>query len=90
MVIEFRVGAYGNTPLQLQIYDLAGRLVKSFSLTPNLLSPITVIEWDGKDDKRQDLSSGIYFVKLKTGEFSQIEAKRKSRFVGTNKLLLLR
>ena len=50
---------------QLQIYDVAGRLVRSFSLfTPHSLL-ITSISWDGRDDEGKEVRSGIYFLKLK-------------------------
>jgi flagellar hook assembly protein FlgD len=56
--------------LQLQIYDLAGRVVKSLPV-PNPQSPITKVIWDGKDNLGEKASPGVYFVKLKVGEFSQ-------------------
>lgn len=63
---------------RLEIYDLAGRLVKTFLITNNERQT-TKVEWDGKGDNEKLMPSGIYFVKLKVGDFSQ-----------TKKLLLLR
>ncbi|MBI4723224.1 MAG: T9SS type A sorting domain-containing protein [Candidatus Stahlbacteria bacterium] len=89
-VIEFRVQSSELKDVQLQIYDLAGRLVKLFSLTSNPQSPITSVVWDGKNDSGERVCSGVYFYKLNVGDFSQIEGNPKSRYVGTNKLLLFR
>ncbi len=81
-VIEFRVK--GNVGVQyieplLQIYDLAGRLVKSFPIHDSRFT-IHKVTWDGKNNLGENVNSGIYFYKLKVGdEFSQIK-----------KLLLLR
>ncbi|MBI4722924.1 MAG: T9SS type A sorting domain-containing protein [Candidatus Stahlbacteria bacterium] len=96
-VIEFRVQSSELKDTQLQIYDLAGRVVKTFLIT----NTITKVVWDGKDDLGESVRSGVYFVKLsrrlsgsasggKTGKFSQIKGNPKSRYVGTQKLLLLR
>ncbi|MBI4722078.1 MAG: CocE/NonD family hydrolase [Candidatus Stahlbacteria bacterium] len=89
-VIEFRVQSLELKDVQLQIYDLVGRLVKLFSLTPNPQSPITKVVWDGKNDLGERVCSGVYFYKLNVGDFSQIKGNPKSRYVGTKKLLLLR
>lgn len=31
------------------------------------------VKWDGKDDNKNPLPSGIYFVRLKVGKFSEIK-----------------
>ncbi|MBI4722077.1 MAG: T9SS type A sorting domain-containing protein [Candidatus Stahlbacteria bacterium] len=69
-VIEFRVQSSELKDTQLQIYDLTGRLVRSFQIT-NYQSPITKVVWDGRDDLGKRLGAGIYFYKLNVGEFSQ-------------------
>ncbi|MBI4723378.1 MAG: T9SS type A sorting domain-containing protein [Candidatus Stahlbacteria bacterium] len=55
----------GVAQIQLNIYDLSGRLVKSFPM-----SPITTLKWDGIDNTNQKVKSGIYFyvVKYKNSE----------------------
>ncbi|MDI6839662.1 MAG: T9SS type A sorting domain-containing protein [bacterium] len=68
-------GLINQTPT-LQIYDLTGRLVKSFSLiTPqdpsdNHLSLITAVSWDGTDLAGNEVESGVYFCKLIAGDNS--------------------
>ncbi len=50
----------------LKIYDLTGRLVKSFSLpTPYSLRP-TVVSWDGRNNAGEKVTSGVYFLRLET------------------------
>ncbi len=61
----------------LQIYDLAGRLVRSFPITStgsdgqshnNL---ITKVVWDGNDNHNNPVASGFYIYKLETEHFSK-------------------
>ncbi|MCK4352622.1 T9SS type A sorting domain-containing protein [candidate division WOR-3 bacterium] len=55
----------------LRIYDLSGRLVKSFSLTTNHLPLTTGVVWDGKDKNNKKLPSGVYFCKLNTKNYNK-------------------
>jgi hypothetical protein len=54
----------------LRIYNIVGQLVRTLVSEPQESGTYEVI-WDGKDDKRNNVASGIYFYKLKAGEFSQ-------------------
>jgi hypothetical protein len=58
------IGTNGN----LQIQDLSGRVVKSFSVTPN-----STIKWDRKDNNGREVSVGMYFCKLTAGNVSLTE-----------------
>ena len=50
---------------QLQIYNVSGRLVKSFSLpTAYSLLP-TEITWDGRDNSGKEVPPGLYFIKIR-------------------------
>jgi hypothetical protein len=67
-------------PVSLNIYDLSGRVVRSFQISKSPNHQIIRLSWDGRNDAGKLVSSGIYFVKLKAGnEFSK-----------TNKLLFLK
>ncbi|UCG93261.1 MAG: T9SS type A sorting domain-containing protein, partial [candidate division WOR-3 bacterium] len=68
---------YTIQDMTLGIYDAAGRLVKSFRITPYALR--NTLSWDGRDDQNRMLSSGVYFVKLQA-----------DNYVATEKLLLVR
>jgi len=78
ITIRFNItGITNNEHIHLNIYDIIGRLVKSFHFRSN--DTLTTLTWDGKDDKKNFLPSGVYFVELNMGDFPQ-----------TKKLLLLR
>ncbi|MDI6839456.1 MAG: T9SS type A sorting domain-containing protein [bacterium] len=72
------LGISERQTINLQIYDLVGRLVKSFPITQQLNNSITQL-WDGATDNGNRLPSGVYFCKLEMGKKSI-----------TNQILLLR
>ncbi len=51
-------------PMTISIYDVGGRLVKSFSLFTPHSSLISSLSWDGKDNKGKRVKPGIYFIKI--------------------------
>ncbi|MCK4249877.1 T9SS type A sorting domain-containing protein [candidate division WOR-3 bacterium] len=51
--------------ISLKIYDVSGRLVRSFNLASDFLSLASIISWDGTDIHGQSLPQGVYFVQLK-------------------------
>ncbi|MDI6792223.1 MAG: right-handed parallel beta-helix repeat-containing protein [bacterium] len=57
----------------INIFDLSGRLVRSFDLgvlpAGGYTSKDRAAYWDGKDSNGQEVSSGIYFYQLKAGSF---------------------
>lgn len=72
--IGFSYGlAPGNKNAALKIFDVTGRLVRSFFLpkspSPN---PSTLI-WDGLDEHGQAVPAGVYYVTLETGARRFIE-----------------
>ncbi|MFA5031629.1 MAG: C25 family cysteine peptidase [bacterium] len=68
---NFRLsGVAQGTKISLQIYDLSGSAVKSFStVTDN--SPVTTLIWDGHDNTGKKLKSGIYFYKVKNNSYEE-------------------
>ena len=59
-----------SIPITLKIYNILGQLVKTLVDQAQEPGSYEVI-WDGKDEKGNDVVSGIYFYQLTTGEFSQ-------------------
>ncbi len=53
--------------VEFLIYDVSGRMVKTFSNINSSSSPVT-LTWDGKADSGEHLSSGLYFGVLSIGE----------------------
>ena len=69
-----------NSPVHttLNIYNILGQRVRTLVDEEKLPGDYKVV-WDGKDEIGKDVASGIYFYKLKSGDFSQ-----------SKKMLLLR
>jgi len=63
----------------LNIFDASGRLVKSYNLEMSIQNQESVLVWSGDDDAGRKLPSGVYFVTLRVGEYSD-----------TKKVLLVR
>ena len=57
----------GEEPVNLEIYDATGRLVRTFAKTQNLKPGAYTMSWDGKKENGELLPAGVYFVKLKAG-----------------------
>ncbi len=55
----------------LKIYDISGRLVKSFVLSADPL--VQTVIWNGDDESGRAVSAGVYFVKLTAGETEVVE-----------------
>ena len=64
--------------VDLEIYNVKGQKVRTL-FNESLKAGYHDILWDGKDDKNQKVSSGIYFYKLKT-----------NHFVDTKKMILMK
>jgi hypothetical protein len=66
--IRFQLSAASNA--EIAVYDVKGRLVKT--LASQVFDAGThVLDWDGRDDSGNMLSSGIYFYKLTAGSFTE-------------------
>jgi len=52
----------------LKIYDVSGRMVKSFNLESCIMYHESVIFWDGTDDSGRKLPTGVYFIRLEGDE----------------------
>ena len=60
--IAFGIGHRAKS-IELQIYDISGRVVKSFRITRDALRA-TQIVWNGTDQSDRPLPAGTYIVKL--------------------------
>jgi flagellar hook assembly protein FlgD len=55
-------------PATLKIYNVLGKVVRTLVNEPMAPGDHQVI-WDGKDDQGNQAASGIYFYKLRAGDF---------------------
>jgi hypothetical protein len=60
-------------PITLKVYNILGQLVKILVDEEKLPGTYQVV-WDGKDQNKEEVSSGIYFYKLKASDY--VEAKK--------------
>ena len=56
--------------ISLKVYNIKGQLIRTL-VNQRKSSGIHRLLWDGKDAKGMEVSTGIYFYRLKTGEFTQ-------------------
>jgi hypothetical protein len=66
--IEFKLAKQGF--VNLTVYDLLGRRMRTLA-SEHLLSGYKSVLWDGKNDRGEDVASGVYFYKLRVGDFSE-------------------
>jgi len=66
-----------DADVTLKIYNILGQEIKTMVKKHQLAGTYT-ITWDGKDSKGNDVSSGIYFYRIKAGDFS---AERKMTYL---------
>jgi hypothetical protein len=69
----------GISEAELEIYNIRGQNIRSYNIDTSGQQSIYSVIWDGKDDKGNAISSGIYFSKLKAG-----------RFTSTKKMILMK
>jgi len=72
--IQFTVASeQSSVPTTLRIYNIRGQLVRTLMNESKIAGTYEVI-WDGKDDRGKEVASGVYFYKIKAGDFT--EAKK--------------
>jgi len=59
-----------DSKIELAIYNLQGQRVKQL-VSDQLSAGQHSVIWNGKDKNNKQVSSGIYFYKLKTGNFEE-------------------
>lgn len=65
-----RFMVHSPLPISLKIYNIRGELVRILA-NEKKISGDYQVTWDGKNEKGKDVASGIYFYKLKAGDFSE-------------------
>jgi hypothetical protein len=57
----------------MKIYDVSGCIVKDFILPKTHSSVPAFVSWDGKDNAGKQVPSGVYFLKIKVGDYTETE-----------------
>jgi hypothetical protein len=68
-----------NADVNLEIYDVSGKLVRSFDLETSIVNRESALSWRGDDNAGRRVPGGVYFIKFKAGDYRT-----------TTKLLLIR
>jgi hypothetical protein len=58
--------------VRLDVFNIVGQKVKTL-VDQNMNAGKYVADWDGKDEKGNSVSSGIYFYRMDAGDFSDIK-----------------
>jgi len=61
------LGPGGAPGARLNIYDVAGRLVRRFAVPPEAGAGTRAVTWDGRDAAGRRTSAGVYFGRLEPG-----------------------
>ena len=56
--------------VQVTVYNILGQKVRTL-VNENQKAGYQRIEWDSKNDKGEEVASGIYFYRIKADEFTQ-------------------
>ena len=59
-----------SSSISLKIYDVTGKLVRTL-VTGSQEAGTRIVTWDGRDRSGQLVSSGLYFIRIATPEFSR-------------------
>jgi hypothetical protein len=78
--ISFNLHRRDAESAEIKIYNIKGQLVKEFKIRNSKLKISGEVVWDGRDQSGKQLSSGLYFYQLKSGD----------EIADTKKCLLLR
>jgi flagellar hook assembly protein FlgD len=68
-VITFDVPEHGGGSLNLKIYDLRGRIIRTL-VSGNLEPGKQMVHWDGKDERGHSVPSGLYLYRLETPDYT--------------------
>jgi flagellar hook assembly protein FlgD len=55
--------------VSLTVHDVSGRVVRSFDLRDKKQGEVK-ITWDGRDESGSPVPSGVYFWRLRGGDFT--------------------
>ncbi|UCG31311.1 MAG: T9SS type A sorting domain-containing protein [candidate division WOR-3 bacterium] len=71
-VMSIRYQLAREAVVELAMYDAAGRLVRTFADGVQSAGYYTV-QWDGRDDLNRKVPAGVYFVRLNTDDYQDVQ-----------------
>jgi len=71
-VTNFRFSLPKPTHVEIKIFNIMGQRVKTL-VDGDMEAGIYVVDWEGRDEKGNPVSSGIYFYRMQAGEFSDMK-----------------
>jgi hypothetical protein len=70
--LEIRYRLPGTHASALEILDAGGRRVRLLEVGDAPIAAWRSVDWDGRDDRGQAVSGGVYFVRLRTGAGTKV------------------
>lgn len=55
-------------PVQIEVYNTKGQIVKTWNL--EAAEGLNSVNWDGRDDSGNSVSSGVYYYRMQSGKYS--------------------
>ena len=67
-VTSIRYDLLQNTPVNITIYDMMGRVVKTL-VNSSQTAGFKSIQWNATNDRNEPVSAGLYLYTIQAGEF---------------------
>jgi hypothetical protein len=71
-VTNFKFSLPQASHVKIEIFNILGQKVKTL-LDEDMQAGSFVVDWDGKDQRGMEVSSGIYFYRIIAGDFSSVK-----------------
>ena len=71
-IISFQLKSDAQGKTELAVYNLRGQKIRTL-IKADLSAGEHQVVWDGRDDHRQEVASGVYFYKIESGKFSSVK-----------------
>jgi len=71
-VTNFKLSLPKASHVKMEIFNIVGQRVKTL-LDEDMRAGVFVVDWNGKDDRGVEVSSGVYFYRVVAGSFSDIK-----------------
>ncbi len=69
---EFTVAVPKASHVKIEIFNILGQKVKTL-VDKDMKAGVYLVDWDGKDERGAEVSSGVYFYRIVADDFSDIK-----------------